>query len=60
MGLLVDPVRHPALTRLMGSGVMSEPDDPDYEFVFGLARLLDGTEALIRQQRTGGQDIKSG
>ncbi|MFD9542665.1 TetR/AcrR family transcriptional regulator [Streptomyces sp. NPDC060022] len=60
MGRLVDPVRHPALTRLMGSGVMSEPDDPDYEFVFGLARLLDGTEALIRQQRTEGQDIKSG
>ncbi|MER5892151.1 TetR/AcrR family transcriptional regulator [Streptomyces sp. NPDC001876] len=60
MGRLVDPVRHPALTRLMGSGVMSEPDDPDYEFVFGLARLLDGTEVLIRRRRTEGQDIKSG
>ncbi|MEW1615091.1 MULTISPECIES: TetR/AcrR family transcriptional regulator C-terminal domain-containing protein [unclassified Streptomyces] len=49
---LVDPARHPAIHRLLGSGVMSEPDDPDYEFTFGLATLLDGVEALIR--RTAG------
>ncbi|MFG3545274.1 TetR/AcrR family transcriptional regulator [Streptomyces clavifer] len=46
---LVDPVRHPALTRLLDTDVMSQPDDVDYEFVFGLERLLDGTEALIRK-----------
>ncbi|WP_373558802.1 TetR/AcrR family transcriptional regulator C-terminal domain-containing protein [Streptomyces sp. WZ.A104] len=53
---LVDPERHPGISRLLESGVMSEPDDPDHEFVFGLERLLDGVEALIR--RTSG-DVKS-
>ncbi|MEU5657368.1 TetR/AcrR family transcriptional regulator [Streptomyces sp. NPDC047737] len=46
---LVDPVRHPALTRLLDAGVMDEPDAPDYDFVFGLERLLDGVEVLIRK-----------
>ncbi|MFD9872994.1 TetR/AcrR family transcriptional regulator [[Kitasatospora] papulosa] len=46
---LTDPVRHPALSRLLASGVMSEPDQPDCEFVFGLERVLDGVEALIRK-----------
>ncbi|MFF9685584.1 TetR/AcrR family transcriptional regulator [Streptomyces sp. NPDC014623] len=46
---LVDPVRHPALSRLLASGVMNEPDEADYEFVFGLERVLDGVEALIRK-----------
>ncbi len=50
---LVDPARHPAIHRLLASGVMSEPDDPDYEFTFGLTTLLDGVEALIR--RTAGE-----
>ncbi|MGW8887270.1 TetR/AcrR family transcriptional regulator C-terminal domain-containing protein [Streptomyces sp. NPDC055749] len=49
---LIDPVRHPALSRLMASGVVSEPDEPDYEFTFGLARLLDGIDVLV-QQRAG-------
>ncbi|MFF7253244.1 TetR/AcrR family transcriptional regulator C-terminal domain-containing protein [Streptomyces microflavus] len=51
---LVDPVRHPAIHRLLDSGVMSEPDDPDYEFTFGLATLLDGVEALIRSTAADG------
>lgn len=46
---LADPVRHPALTRLLETEIMSEPDEADYEFVFGLERILDGTEALIRK-----------
>ncbi|MFI2777828.1 TetR/AcrR family transcriptional regulator [Streptomyces sp. ALB3] len=46
---LIDPVRHPALCRLLGTEVMSEPDEADYEFVFGLERALDGVEALIRK-----------
>ncbi|CAM5580319.1 hypothetical protein SVIOM74S_02475 [Streptomyces violarus] len=33
---------------------MSEPDDPDYEFTFGLATLLDGVEALIRSTAAEG------
>ncbi|MEV4875870.1 TetR/AcrR family transcriptional regulator [Streptomyces cyaneofuscatus] len=51
---LVDPVRHPAIHRLLNSGVMSEPDDPDYEFTFGLATLLDGVETLIRSTAAEG------
>ncbi|MFE3664462.1 TetR/AcrR family transcriptional regulator C-terminal domain-containing protein [Streptomyces sp. NPDC059164] len=50
---LVDPARHPGISRLLESGVMSEPGDPDYEFTFGLERLLDGVEALIRQTDGG-------
>ncbi|MCX5411099.1 TetR/AcrR family transcriptional regulator [Streptomyces sp. NBC_00059] len=46
---LVDPARHPALSRLLATDVMSEPDEADYEFVFGLDRVLDGVEALIRK-----------
>ncbi|MER5551244.1 TetR/AcrR family transcriptional regulator [Streptomyces sp. NPDC002793] len=46
---LVDPVRHPALSRLLSSDAMSGPDDIDYDFVFGLDRTLDGIEALIRK-----------
>ncbi|GGZ09522.1 TetR/AcrR family transcriptional regulator [Streptomyces nitrosporeus] len=50
---LVDPVRHPALVRLLEADIMTEPDDPDYEFVFGLERLLDGVEELIRKESAG-------
>ncbi|MFJ8754118.1 TetR/AcrR family transcriptional regulator [Streptomyces sp. NPDC102441] len=46
---LVDPVRHPALSRLLTIEGMSEPDEADYEFVFGLERVLDGVEVLIRK-----------
>ncbi|WP_405404512.1 TetR/AcrR family transcriptional regulator [Streptomyces sp. NBC_01104] len=48
---LVDPVRHPSLTRLLASEVMWAPDAPDYEFTFGLERVLDGIEALVRSRR---------
>ncbi|MEU8674316.1 TetR/AcrR family transcriptional regulator [Streptomyces sp. NPDC048560] len=48
---LIDPVRHPALSRLMASGVMSDPDEPDYEFTFGLERILDGLDVLVRRRR---------
>ncbi|MBM7436708.1 TetR/AcrR family transcriptional regulator [Streptomyces sp. HB132] len=46
---LIDPVRHPALSRLLSSGAMGEPDEPDYDFVFGLERVLDGVEVLIER-----------
>ncbi|MFI1784920.1 TetR/AcrR family transcriptional regulator [Streptomyces rubiginosohelvolus] len=52
---LVDPDRHPGISRLLESGAMSEPDDPDYEFAFGLERLLDGVEALIRKTDGGAE-----
>ncbi|MFG2429213.1 TetR/AcrR family transcriptional regulator C-terminal domain-containing protein [Streptomyces sp. NPDC048590] len=47
---LVDPVRHPALTRLLASGALSEPDPDDYDFEFGLERVLDGIEVLIARE----------
>ncbi|MFD4797800.1 TetR/AcrR family transcriptional regulator [Streptomyces anulatus] len=46
---LVDPERHPGITRQLETGVMSEPDEADYEFDFGMGVLLDGVEALIRR-----------
>ncbi|MFI5742094.1 TetR/AcrR family transcriptional regulator [Streptomyces anulatus] len=46
---LVNPERHPGITRQLETGVMSEPDEADYEFDFGMGVLLDGVEALIRR-----------
>ncbi|WP_406143593.1 TetR/AcrR family transcriptional regulator [Streptomyces anulatus] len=55
---LVDPERHPGITRQLETGVMSEPDEADYEFGFGMGVLLDGVEALIRRaaDRSGATD----
>lgn len=50
---LVDPERHPGITRQLETGVMSEPDEADYEFDFGMGVLLDGVEALIRRAADG-------
>jgi AcrR family transcriptional regulator len=47
---LTDPLRFPALRAVIDCGVFDEPDDPDGEFVFGLERLLDGVEALVRSR----------
>ncbi|WSY83608.1 TetR/AcrR family transcriptional regulator [Streptomyces sp. NBC_00876] len=53
MNRLVDPVRHPALSRLMASDVMRARDDPGREFRFGLERVLDGVDVLIRAREAG-------
>ncbi|MFF6931178.1 MULTISPECIES: TetR/AcrR family transcriptional regulator C-terminal domain-containing protein [Streptomyces] len=50
---LVDPERHPGIARQLETGVMSEPDDPEYEFTFGMEVLLGGVEALIRKAAGG-------
>ncbi|WP_405635876.1 TetR/AcrR family transcriptional regulator [Streptomyces sp. NBC_01178] len=50
---LVDPVRHPGVARQLSSGMMSEPDDPEYEFTFGMGVLLDGVAELIRKAADG-------
>jgi AcrR family transcriptional regulator len=50
MAKLTDPVRFPATTRLLESGVFDAPGGPDDEFDFGLERILDGIECLIDQQ----------
>ncbi|MEV6395652.1 TetR/AcrR family transcriptional regulator [Streptomyces sp. NPDC051907] len=44
---LTDPERHPALVRLLESNVLYEADSPDYEFRWGLERVLDGVDVLI-------------
>jgi AcrR family transcriptional regulator len=48
---LADPARYPAVARMLESEVMYEPDEPDFEFGFGLDRVLDGIEVLIRKRR---------
>ncbi|MCP2259980.1 transcriptional regulator, TetR family [Streptoalloteichus tenebrarius] len=48
---LVDPQRFPEVSALIASGVTDEPDDPDADFGFGLDRVLDGIDALVRARR---------
>ena len=45
---LTDPERFPALHAVLASDVVARDDDPDDEFVFGLERVLDGIDALVR------------
>jgi AcrR family transcriptional regulator len=44
---LIDPERYPAVSQMVASGIFNEPGDPDYEFNYGLERILDGIEVLI-------------
>jgi AcrR family transcriptional regulator len=50
---LTDPERFPALHAVIAAGVFDEPDEADYDFNFGLERVLDGIETLIEKRRTG-------
>lgn len=50
MRLLVQPDRFPMLRRVIDAGVMDQADGPDDEFIFGLARVLDGVEVLINSR----------
>jgi len=47
---LTDPKRFPALHAALASEVFTRDDDPDDEFTFGLERLLDGVDALVRRR----------
>lgn len=51
LGRLIDPAAMPSLYRAIASGSLDDPDDPDAEFTFGLARILDGIEALMTRKR---------
>jgi len=51
LGALTDAERHPAITRLLGSGVFEYGDEVDADFDFGLDRVLDGIEVLIESRR---------
>ncbi|OEJ32471.1 TetR/AcrR family transcriptional regulator [Streptomyces subrutilus] len=45
--LMTAPDTHPALTRLLGSDAFSGSEEPDFQFAFGLGRVLDGLADLI-------------
>jgi AcrR family transcriptional regulator len=45
---VTDSKQFPALHAMIAAGVFGAEDDPDAEFVFGLERILDGIEALVR------------
>jgi AcrR family transcriptional regulator len=47
---LTDPEGFPALHAALASTAFEQDDDPDDEFVFGLERVLDGIEALVRSR----------
>jgi AcrR family transcriptional regulator len=51
LGQVIDADRFPTLCALVASGVFDRPEDtPDDEFEFGLQRLLDGIEILVRRR----------
>lgn len=57
LAAVLDPERYPELARMFASDALApvpsaEDYDPDAEFRFGVERILDGVEALIRR-RTG-------
>jgi AcrR family transcriptional regulator len=47
---LADPQRFPAISKFIAAGVFDTADHPDDEFVFGLERVLDGVEVLVRRE----------
>ncbi|MFI8952335.1 TetR/AcrR family transcriptional regulator [Streptomyces sp. NPDC053750] len=47
LAALTDPECHPAVTRVLESGVLNQADEPDADFEFGLGVVLDGVAALI-------------
>jgi AcrR family transcriptional regulator len=51
---VLDPQRFPELRAVAASGVLGKADDWDDEFAFGLERILDGVDVLVRS--TDGKD----
>jgi AcrR family transcriptional regulator len=47
---LVDAERFPALSAVIAAGVFERDDEPDADFDFGLERVLDGVEVLVRER----------
>jgi AcrR family transcriptional regulator len=47
---LTDAERFPALHAVLDAGVFDRADPPEAEFAFGLERILDGIEALVRER----------
>jgi len=60
---LADAERFPAFNAVIAARVLDEPAGPDDEFVFGLERVLDGIDALVRKraaQRAGQEEHPAG
>ncbi len=53
LATLADPGRFPALATFIAAGVFDAADHPDDEFTFGLERVLDGVDALVRSRVSG-------
>jgi AcrR family transcriptional regulator len=51
---VLDPQRFPELATVAASGVLGTADHPNEEFAFGLERILDGVDVLVRS--VGGED----
>jgi AcrR family transcriptional regulator len=48
---VTDAEEFPALTRVLDAGVFDQPDEhPDDDFRFGLERILDGVDVLVRDR----------
>jgi hypothetical protein len=54
LGRLVDAARFPYVAKLIAAGAVEDDAGPDDEFVFGLDRILDGLETLIRSRTDTG------
>jgi AcrR family transcriptional regulator len=50
---MTDADRFPDLHAVIDAGVFSGGDDPDYDYAFGLERILDGIDALMQRRRSG-------
>jgi AcrR family transcriptional regulator len=46
------PARFPALHAVLDAGVFDRADPPEEEFAFGLERILDGVEVLVRRRQS--------
>jgi AcrR family transcriptional regulator len=53
LAAVTDTTRFPALQTAIAAGAFDTPGGPDDEFVFGLERILDGIEALVRARAAG-------
>lgn len=58
MAAVLDPERHAELSKLVAGGLfesqaLTDPGGPDGDFAFGLDRILDGVEMLLRERAAG-------
>ena len=47
---VIDQQRFPAIHTAVASGIFDQRDESDADFTFGLERILDGVNVLVRQR----------